>query len=365
MRALVSAIPRPSLSRVLSNCLAGRRNAHPIPSWMINRSLHNGAVRGLKSHREGHPDRAQADSPSAPLLLLEGNNYHVSSDGLMHTLYEMRLPNSRGQTTTIEEAYDIAGNRKKYTLRQTNEKSNTITGGLLDSSVEKVVEIEEIKGGMARGAGTGSTTWESSIAMSLFFASNPRLLRGDILELGSGVGLGGVLCSLSSELGPENSSLVKSVTLSDHNPQVLEQCISNIEKRNGILTNIQCMHLDWFDCLGDTRSVLGDKYDTIIASDCIYRSSDMPALEATIAVLLKDRSSRAHIFGPKTRGTLHLLIQNLQLYDNLSLFVDEIDLEKNRLARDPSSLLCDPRGSTHVSSSFSTILHVTVQLRSP
>jgi hypothetical protein len=39
--------------------------------------------------------------------------------------------------------------------------------------------------------------------MGLYFAHNPLELKGEIIELGSGVGLGGILSTVAKELSPD------------------------------------------------------------------------------------------------------------------------------------------------------------------
>eukprot|EP00957_Ditylum_brightwellii_P149165 11359610-Ditylum_brightwellii.AAC.1 len=89
------------------------------------------------------------------------------------------------------------------------------------------MQYQEIQGGVVGSAGTGSMTWESSIAMALFFSENPDLLRGHVIELGSGVGLGGILTQVACQFAAKKNatsshngkrSPLSSITLTDYNP---------------------------------------------------------------------------------------------------------------------------------------------------
>ena len=194
--------------------------------------------------------------------------------------------------------------------------------------------IPQIIDGSCSGPGTGSTTWDSSIAMSIYFASRPELLFGRCIELGSGVGFGGI----STHLLTNGSKSFKSLTLTDHKDQVLDKCKENIRRTVGDISSIDVIKLDWYDFIRETGNSVNHsgKYDSIFACDCCYLYPDVLALKCTIKGLLKhQKSSRCYIFGPSNRGGLQKLISELQRDESFEINVEELDLIRYRL--DPST----------------------------
>lgn len=162
--------------------------------------------------------------------------------------------------------------------------------------------LQEINHGVQNGSGTGSMSWDSSIAMGLYFAVNPNELHGNVLELGSGVGLGGILSSMATNIIHRDNlaSHKKSVTLTDANDDVLNMLQQNMEaaaKSSHDISrdNICIQKLDWFDFLGDMQNNPGASlgsdrgYNTIIASDCAYLRSQIEPLSETISRLLGNK----------------------------------------------------------------------------
>ena len=221
-----------------------------------------------------------------------------------------------GSTTNnslaIEEIYDIGRARKGFVIRETMEGATGADALRRDVHFDEVktpisLLLQEISHeGERNGAGTGSRTWESSIAMSAYFASHPELMFGNVIEIGSGVGLGGILSflfrSLSSSTRPFHS-----MTLSDCKLQVLDHCNGNVQsflKSYPSYSSISVAELDCYDILKGTRgaSKHAQNYDTVVACDCAYDYTDITALIGTLKSLLrKEKTSKAHIFGPTSR----------------------------------------------------------------
>ena len=249
--------------------------------------------------------------------------------------------------------------------------------------------------------------------MSLYFGRHPLQLVGNVLELGSGVGLGGILtnmirlsndnycyCSSSSrddigyredededdEAGHSNVTF----TLSEVNQDIINMLRYNtaVAAEAAIARGLSehCywdedeLHierLDWFDFVvgmnhvpdyhhstaatttattaaaATTNATTQKRYDTIIASDCIYLSSQIRPLSETIFKLLRpqrqggggggDSHSRhhnhhhennlptAHIFSPYNRGYIQDLIQALREKKDLIVDVETIEMSKFRV----------------------------------
>ena len=78
-------------------------------------------------------------------------------------------------------------------------KSKSVRGIIQFVPALDILHFQEIDEGVLGSAGTGVTTWEISIAMALFFSFNPTLMAGNMLELGSGIGLGGILTQVAAQ----------------------------------------------------------------------------------------------------------------------------------------------------------------------
>lgn len=354
---MVLSLPSVYRQSVQFRVFGSFRRSHPTMSAFRTQSRSASQHDGSSALQTREQYRQPANHLSKPpLLLLEGDNYHVASDGIARTLYRLTSPTQND--VTVEEAYDIENRRKTYNLRQRHGESPITSKDLnnfLAQSLGQSIEIEEILNGVTAGAGTGSMTWDSSIAMALLFSANPSLLRGHIIELGSGLGLGGILCGWLVS-GFKAGALVKSLTLTDHNLQVLQRCQENVKKSSRAGVEIGVRSLDWFDFVQDTgkHQNLHGAFDTVVASDCIYRSVDIiPFKMAVLGLLKKDGNSRVHVFGPDTRRALLDFIADLQEMPQLKIHTERIEIERSRILQDFSQ---------PVSKSSSTILHITVQL---
>jgi len=334
-----------------------------------------------------------ADSP--PVLLLEGDNFEVSHDGVARTFYHLTYPHNHPSDDTkalpllgIEEYYNLQEAHKTFVLRRgddtpwsrnENDDADQVLLGRQAQGLAPMgqalghVEIQEIDEGVFGSAGTGATTWESSLVMSLFFADRAELLRGSLLELGCGVGVGSIL----SHLGPlvrHRDLPLQSVTLTDGNDRCLQQCRQNIRQAWQSLSllfpgnenppEIQVRKLDWND---DLDNCMLQQFDTILACDVCYLYPDVTPLASTIRHLLRE-NGKCHLFGPYNRGALQSLCQRLH-DENMDVNIESLDLERYRLkpaeSSRPSSLL-DPVQTdqrVYASKSHATILHVTVRHR--
>ena len=180
--------------------------------------------------------------------------------------------------------------------------------------------------------------------MGLYFTQHPNELHGSILELGSGVGLGGCILSLiinnTMSSYDERKEEKRSMTLSDVNDDVLNMLKQNVTNALYTTDDISIQKLDWFDYLDtsiqrrtDENDTDDDGYDTIIASDCAYLHQQVVPLANTISRLLSkknNRSSKLHMFAPYNRGVVYELIDELERKD-MHVLVDEIELSKYRI----------------------------------
>lgn len=296
----------------------------------------------------------------SPPLLLEGDSYHISEDGVARTYYRLKEP-PLNAPFSVEERFSLREARKTFVLRREGGKSQhngyTSTrsaGSKREGHISLGVPcrqftLQEIKSGVY--AGTGATTWESSILMSMFFATQPHILAGDVIELGSGVGLGGILCAMhpwaSSEKrgrgGARSSgSLMLSLTLSDCSSLVLAQCENNlkalrkIDDENLFNIPVDVVPLDWYNFLPrnqrEKSTGFQKTFDTVLVCDCAYHHEAIPALACAIKSLLRTHQSEAHIFGPNNRSGLDELLLTLRRDHELRVTVETLEMQRFRLS---------------------------------
>lgn len=284
-----------------------------------------------------------------PILLLEGDNYEISSKGISRTLYRMHksttstcsgnMPVLHRDSTMVEEIYDMNKAHKTFILRKGSIPQRSGHDIRLPDPAINNISIQEIDHGIEKGYGTGCTTWEASIVMSMYFSKYPELLRGKVIELGSGIGLGGILTlsTVGSQLQQnEIFSDLKSFTFTDCNKKVMEQCKTNLSSL-GLpeLINTRVISLNWNDFLNtlETTKEIG-QYDTVIASDVAYSSSSIEPLSCTMTNLLRPGRGglqKIHLFGPNNRAVLHDLIDELKENKNFETTVEIIQMERFRL----------------------------------
>eukprot|EP00538_Stauroneis_constricta_P004340 CAMPEP_0119570880 /NCGR_PEP_ID=MMETSP1352-20130426/43840_1 /TAXON_ID=265584 /ORGANISM="Stauroneis constricta, Strain CCMP1120" /LENGTH=790 /DNA_ID=CAMNT_0007620557 /DNA_START=15 /DNA_END=2383 /DNA_ORIENTATION=- len=394
---------------------------------------------------------ATATTPpgAEPMLLLEGDSYHISKDGIATTVYQLcgdkedassimdagssslgSTPASFGagsapkQSYCLEEIFDLEHSRKRYRLHggsvdhvlsgiacsngnMIDMGGNSIMDGFDNqqeddtfrfnasslaaapgnASVRSSVDLQEVSGGSfsssiddnaaSMSGSTGCMTWEASLAMSLYFAARPHLLQSQehgsaeqehrIIELGSGVGLGGLfvhdIIAMNRMLGREDESAYlhtnkfdgaataattstntpappPSLVLTDCNEVVLQQCRDNVRQhrqKRGFRDQqsdsgtIQVANLDWFNLIGGDnddglsgaeyhadelqtrippttttvpeRKEHRHKYDVVLACDCAYRPQDVPVLMEASLALLKKKRGNGN--GNGGGGGLH------------------------------------------------------------
>jgi hypothetical protein len=202
--------------------------------------------------------------------------------------------------------------------------------------------------------------------MGLYFGLQPETLYGnDVVELGSGVGLGGLLTYYASSTNMKNKGnegvvdSMSSLTLTEINQDVIDMLRYNIAAASEATTTVVARHhprhqqlhieeMDWFDFLGNNGQKNGHdkekKYDTIIASDCIYLPSQVGPLSETIIKLLRTEKGRhhaqlkqkqeqamAHIFSPYNRGCIQDLIHELQEEKKMDVNIETLELSKFRV----------------------------------
>lgn len=321
--------PKKTITNTIRNGLA----AHPINSNPATQTRMASVCTGATTFQQQSPNPKPLlppPRPGPPLLLLQGDQLHVNSQGVARSCYQLQ----DDAAWSIEERYNVVDSKKSFVVSSPYQAAT-------------IINIQEID---TRQAGTGGVTWEASLVMALYFARHPERLQGNVVELGSGVGLGGILL--------HHMAHASSITLTDGCPQVLEQCRANIQVR-GLGNHMQTLHLNWNDFDNQPKH-----YNTVLACDCAYRSQDVPGLVKTLKSLLKDdnQHNRIHLFGPYNRVAYQELIQWMGNDEDLRVQVEVMELQRFRLTAPPaadqnndlSSLLQD---ATSLTNQFGASFH--------
>lgn len=382
------------------------------------------------------------------LLLLSGDEYVVASNGVTRTIYDLAggpassSPLSSSCRYSIEEQYNLNKAHKSFLIRgrdkilhSTTSSTNSNHNVSQKQDTLITLHIQEIQNGIA-SAGTGACTWEASIASALYFSLRPSLVAGKVLELGSGVGLAAlltiqlvsasipvhqrqnhILAQHKNSSSSSASSSFESLTLSDHSPEVIQQCRQNLQRnadantqytpRTSIQSNVNVIHLDWHECVEggtatrrrmakntnsmDDRYRHREYYDTIVGSDIVYSRQDIIPLLTTIAQHLRrgikdprgdtgsgpntdantdggalsnnihskttmcSRRSVAHLFGPNNRAILHELVEEARNGDRWKTV---FDVNTEVITMDRSRM--EPYSNRCASKQSSLFLHVEI-----
>lgn len=134
---------------------------------------------------------------------------------------------------------------------------------------------------------TGQLVWPGALLMNNYLSRHAHLLQGcSIIELGSGVGITGILCS----------KFCHKVVLTDHNEEVLKILKKNIQlhaspESLGNSAGLVAEKLEWGN--SDQITQIIDKYsggfDLILGADICFQQSSVPLLFKTAERLLQVR----------------------------------------------------------------------------
>ncbi|KAG5459767.1 MAG: hypothetical protein BJ554DRAFT_8277 [Olpidium bornovanus] len=145
--------------------------------------------------------------------------------------------------------------------------------------------LKESQLSVERGT-TGLVTWKAALRLSEHILLNPFVVKGKrVLELGSGMGLAGFVCSYAG---------AKNVRLTDVHPAVIHGLRENA-KINGFLSApppdhlpaVDVAALDWFDCTDDDLGGSAEAADVVIAADVVYDPTVVGALADVLARTLR------------------------------------------------------------------------------
>ncbi|CAA6669165.1 unnamed protein product [Spirodela intermedia] len=150
---------------------------------------------------------------------------------------------------------------------------------------------------------TGQLVWPGAVLLNNHLCKNEDMLNGcSVIELGSGVGITGILCS----------KFCREVVLTDHNDEVLEILKKNIELQassgSPSTAALKAKKLEWGDAEHMTRILeeFPAGFDIVLGADIyillfslslhwVFQQSNIPPLFSTVKKLLGLRGPQCRI----------------------------------------------------------------------
>lgn len=182
---------------------------------------------------------------------IERKNYDISDELAQELIYVLKYP--CGVDIDDDELYHVS-----YRLAENDTRSKIISFRVSNSFRD-----------------VGMKIWEAGFFMAEFARHRPHLFTSrKILELGSGVGLTGIM--IAACCAP------KSIILTDYTRQSLVNLRYNVQINDHMLRNsqIRVEDLDWNDCSLDHAAKMN--VELLISCDCVYDVSVFPALVNTV-----------------------------------------------------------------------------------
>ncbi|CAN0905348.1 Protein N-lysine methyltransferase METTL21A [Linum grandiflorum] len=132
---------------------------------------------------------------------------------------------------------------------------------------------------------TGQLVWPGATLLNNYLSENAEMLRGcSVLELGSGIGVTGILCS----------RFCKRVVLTDHNDEVIKILKKNVDIQSSSENPDCCAELlaeklDWgnSDQVNQILQRSNGGFDLILGADICFQQSSIPLLFDTVEQLLR------------------------------------------------------------------------------
>ncbi|XP_057801061.1 protein-lysine N-methyltransferase EFM3 [Salvia miltiorrhiza] len=127
---------------------------------------------------------------------------------------------------------------------------------------------------------TGQMVWPGAELLNDYLSKNSDILQGcSVIELGSGVGVTGILCS----------RFCREVVMTDHNDEVLKILTRNIVLDDSSKNTIcSAEKLEWGNSeqLNDILQRHPDGFDLVLGADICFQQANVPLLFRTVKQLL-------------------------------------------------------------------------------
>ncbi len=206
-----------------------------------------------------------------------------------------------------------SSNGKLGSVSVKEQEDNTKSIALYDcNNVERntylITETKFTKGNL------GCQLWLGSLAFTIWSQQLEGNI-GSVLELGCGVGLCGIHCAL----------FASSVVLTDGFPCLKDTVQRNIEQ-NKSNTCIKFETLDWQE---KPSKFIEYKFNTIVATDCIYTDNIEPLLDTMLRYISKDGKIYIINTAPEYRKGVDEFLTRLNTVKNINVKTENITLSYN------------------------------------
>lgn len=174
------------------------------------------------------------------------------------------------------------------------------------------ISIHEERDVIAANGGTGHRTWEAALALCNWVAQNANTIKPNVLELGAGTGLTGLVAAQLPQ--------TQQVFLTDGDPQVVQQLQENIEL-NDMQTKCKAHKLYW------EQDSMRDSVDgnwTILAADVTYDKEMIPPLLTSI---------KHHIAGKSTEVFISATIRSEETFAPFVTECERLGLKRELIER--------------------------------
>ena len=312
-----------------------------------------------------------SDVPETPYTIEERLRFQVGDDGRELTPVGRKTFILRGGPDDDETDASPPGDASKSQRR--------VGKILYKESFHEITESES--GAESYAANARGTIADVSIASALYFAAQPQLIRGNVLELSSGVGFGGIMSCVaagaampkpSHEINPLDDSdeegentdgegsdaadddilprkdktplppNLEKLTLSDSNEEILNECSKNTRVCGIPSDKIGLGLLDWNM---PVKKELKNQFDCILGNDIAYQFPDVKGISRLAAYCLRanpyvgetierdnlDGGQFVHV-GPHSRDTISDLRKKLRSGYRMEVDVGYLELERFDLA---------------------------------
>ncbi|XP_059429596.1 uncharacterized protein LOC132163354 [Corylus avellana] len=134
---------------------------------------------------------------------------------------------------------------------------------------------------------TGQLVWPGAMLLNDYLSKNAKMLQGcSVIELGSGVGITGILCS----------RFCRDFVLTDHNDEVLKILKKNIDlhaspENPNYCTGLVAEKLEWgnSDQINEILHKYSGGFDLVLGADICFQQSSIPLLFDTVKQILQIR----------------------------------------------------------------------------
>lgn len=166
--------------------------------------------------------------------------------------------------------------------------------------------------------GLGHNVWDASIALAIWLARNNNAILGkDVLELGSGVGMGGLAAGAIGAKHVTLSEVVMSESDSDFGGAGLLRQLNENAVLNELADVTQVEELNWEDCL-DAEYTPRKAFSVIIGSDLVHEEVySMRSLVAAVTSFTSE-GGIAYIMSTKGRPGVDQLPHALEPWGEVS-----------------------------------------------